>query len=152
MKMKKTYIISILTSLALCLHLESCNQSNQNESNMPKPVRQASDGIQLDQGDKIWKANMATTKGVNNMIEIVSNFDKTNDINAFRALHKSLEDEIVTIFTKCNMKGEGHNQLHNFLLPIHELLEPFKVGDLSSCQKALKTLKNKLAIYPLYFE
>lgn len=152
--MKNTVYSSILLLLIIGLLTFSCTQSNTTNhlhDPIPTPVRQHSDGITLD-GDNLWKANTATTTGVENMRKILTNFKHTEDVAAFKDLHKTLEDEIVTIFTKCNMKGEGHDQLHNFLLPLHENLEPLKSGDLPTCQSTFITLRKQLAIYPLYFK
>lgn len=136
------------------IFLTSCTQNNSYNtlhSPLPTPVRQVSDSITLD-GNKVWKANEATTNGVNNMINILNTFDKTDDVYAYHKLHKNIEDEILTIFTKCNMKGEGHEQLHNFLLPLHAQLEHLKSTDLSVCQSTFMDMRKQLAIYPLYFE
>lgn len=152
--MKNSVYSSILFLLFIGLLTFSCTQNNTTNhlhDPLPTPIRQTSDGITLD-GSDLWKANTATTTGVRNMGEILANFKNTEDVNAYKALHKTLEDEIVTIFTKCNMKGEGHNQLHNFLLPLHENLDPLKSGDLATCQSAFITLRKQLAIYPLYFQ
>lgn len=153
--MKKVIFTHIFFCLLIgLLTLCSCNQnpsSKRLHQELPTPTRQVSDGISLD-GDKVWKANEATTLGVKNMISILHKFQSTDDIETYETLHKQMEDEILLIFTKCNMTGEGHNQLHNFLLPIHAQLEPLKSKDLATCQTAFITLRKQLAIYPLYFE
>jgi hypothetical protein len=39
-----------------------------------------------------------------------------------KKLKSSLENEFQMIFQKCTMKGEAHEQLHNYLLPLKEKL------------------------------
>ncbi len=136
------------------LVLSSCNQNPSSEKlhrKLPTPTRQVSDGITLD-GNNLWQANEATSQGVENMISILSTFRSTDDIHAYKTLHKQIEGEILTIFTKCNMKGEGHKQLHNFLLPLNEQLEHLKSNELKTCQSTFITLRKQLALYPLYFK
>ena len=118
---------------------------------LPTPTRQTSDGI-TPNGESLWKVNRATNTGVANMVQLLNSFQNTDDIKAYANLHKQLDDEVLTIFTKCNMKGEGHNQLHNFLLPLYEDIEKLKNGDLNGCQETFIRLRKRLAIYPLYFE
>ena len=131
-----------------------CTPNNTSESIKQKkvvPVRQKSDGITLDNG-KVWKANKATTNGVKNMVTHMNAFKISNNLEDYTLLQKTLEDEIINIFTACNMKGEAHNQLHNYLLPLHELLEPLKSNDITVCKQTVDKIKRQLAIYPLYFE
>lgn len=140
--------------LLLGLTILSCSQNTTSEhlhKPLPTPVRQASDGVQP-HGEQLWKVNQATLDGVNKMVSIVENFKSTNQVETYPLLHDQLEEEILTIFTKCNMKGEGHNQLHNFLLPLYEQLEQLKSGDLNTCQTTYMALRKQLAIFPLYFE
>jgi len=57
--------------------------------------------------------------------------------------------EFTGIFQKCTMKGESHNQLHNFLLPLKEMLE--KLEEHSEKQD-LEEIKSYLHTYKNYFE
>ncbi len=47
------------------------------------------------------------------------------------------------------MKGESHNQLHNFLLPLKEQLEKLeKQGDVTT----IEGIKSYLSTYNTYFQ
>lgn len=161
--MKKKITSYVFIQLYICFTLLSCSQdqsspSPSSPSSPPSvlepivtPKRQASDGISLE-GDTLWKVNQATNDGVTNMNAIIKSFSTPNRIETYSDLHAQLENEILTIFTKCNMTGEGHNQLHNFLLPLYEHLEQLQSKDLSICQNSLMEFRKRLALYPLYFE
>ncbi|MBK8950167.1 MAG: hypothetical protein IPM68_15340 [Flavobacteriales bacterium] len=45
-----------------------------------------------------------------------------------KALKTALEEEFGLIFERCTMEGEAHNQLDNYLLPIHQALRDLE-GD-----------------------
>lgn len=100
--------------------------------------------VQLDNGNK-WKANPETVTGIGNMLTLVQN--GISGQAPLATLYDSLQLEFKTIFDKCTMKGESHNQLHNFLIPLKERLAKFKeaninVADLKEMQEYLSTFKN----------
>ena len=103
--------------------------------------------VQLDNGKK-WKANAETITGINNMSTLVQNgiIGKAGTAQ----LHDSLQFEFKTIFDKCTMKGESHNQLHNFLIPIKGQLEKLKAGNADAV--TLKEMQEYLLTFKNYFE
>ena len=103
--------------------------------------------VQLDNGKK-WQANKETTQGIQNMIKITGSAiaAKTNP----GQVREPLQKEFKTIFEKCTMKGEAHDQLHNYLLPVKEHIEKLKTADVSS--GALASLQQYLNTYENYFE
>ena len=103
--------------------------------------------VSLDNGKK-WKANAETTEGVQKMQSITKSAIAENKANA--DVLPSLQQEFKTIFEKCTMKGEAHNQLHNFLIPVKAQLDSLKSQTAS--QKNLQVLEQHLATYPQYFE
>lgn len=103
--------------------------------------------VQLDNGNK-WKANSETVTGISNMLSLVEN--GISGKAALPTLHDSLQFEFKTIFDKCTMKGESHNQLHNFLVPLKEHLSKFKEGDINI--ENLKEMKEYLSTFKNYFE
>ena len=100
--------------------------------------------VTLDNGQR-WKANPETTTGIANMVGILGAYDAANGDP--KALKAALEEEFGLIFERCTMEGEAHNQLHNYLLPIHQALREFE-GD--EAQRA--ALGAQLAVYGNYFE
>ena len=100
--------------------------------------------VTLDNGQR-WKANPETTSGIANMVAILGAYDPaTGDPTV---LKDALEAEFGLIFERCTMEGEAHNQLHNYLLPIHQALRDFEGSD---AQRA--ALGAQLAAYGNYFE
>jgi hypothetical protein len=103
--------------------------------------------VQLDNGKK-WKANAETITGINLMSSLVQNgIDGKMDA---AKLVDSLQVEFKTIFDKCTMTGESHNQLHNFLIPIKGQLEKLKAGNTDA--EILKEMQEYLLTFKNYFE
>jgi len=107
--------------------------------------------MKLNEG-KRWDANPETTQGIEKLQEILTN-DKSQSIEDFQDLEKRLSDEIVIIFDKCTMKGESHDNLHTFLLPLVKKIDMFKVvssveqGDMIS-----NRIFSHLAEYKTFFK
>lgn len=107
--------------------------------------------LSLDNG-KLWKANLETTVGVQNMIKLMKNFSEKQQVAAYVKLTENLKQEFTMIFEKCTMKGEAHNQLHNFLIPIKELFGALSSKDLDICKESFNKLNMHLVVYKSYFE
>lgn len=103
--------------------------------------------VQLDNGNK-WKANAETTTGISNMLSLVQN-GIAGKMEASR-LYDLLQIEFKTIFDKCTMTGESHNQLHNFLIPMKDQLEKLKAGNTDA--EILKEIQEYLLTFKNYFE
>jgi hypothetical protein len=73
--------------------------------------------LSLNDGKK-WIPNQETTDGVTRMLAIVSSKVEAENLTSYAEMGKRLNLEMKTIFTQCTMKGEGHNQLHLFLIPL----------------------------------
>jgi len=109
------------------------------------------EGVSLD-NSKLWKANPETTSGIKKMQDIMNGFSETESVKAYAALKNDLETEFTNIFQKCTMKGEAHNQLHNYLKPMIDIFEGLESSDLNVCKANFKTMKTHLAGYANYFE
>lgn len=103
--------------------------------------------VLLDSGKK-WKANPETITGIDNMLTLVqAGIDNKKEI---ATLYEPLQFEFKTIFEKCTMTGESHNQLHNYLLPLKDDLEKFKKGNITA--ERLKEMQEYLQTFKNYFE
>ena len=142
--------------------LNACNNStqknddraNQKKSEINKQVvesnhqdEEGSNNIMLDNGKK-WKANPETISGISKMDALVQK--GISGKLAPTTLYALLQFEFKTIFEKCTMTGESHNQLHNFLIPLNEHLEKFKEGNINI--ESLKELQDYLSTFKNYFE
>lgn len=124
------------------------------ESNKKKDFDAAAikiEGVELN-ALKPWKANSATTEGIKIMQANIATFSDENNIEAYGFLKSDLEDAFTTIFQKCTMKGEAHNQLHNYLKPMLPILDGFESKELDSCKFYCAKMERHLAGYANYFE
>lgn len=141
-------IISLFT-----ISIQSCNDKSRKGKDIiiEKPVFKKSDGIELI-NHKPWQSNQPTTDGIQKMEILINAFTLSNNVEDYKTLKKSLEDEIITIFSKCTMKGKAHDELHNYLLPLHDMLKALDSEDISTCKNQIKVIKTQLSIYPIYFK
>ena len=63
-----------------------------------------------------WPANAATTEGVRGMQALVEGYPDNGLTGGL--LKDSLEERMGTIFVRCTMEGEAHEDLHDYLLPL----------------------------------
>ncbi len=107
--------------------------------------------VQLNDGKK-WKANPETSLGIRNMIKLVDAFPAEPGLADFHGLKEGVEKEFNFIFQECNMTGEAHNQLHNYLLPMTDLFKKIGSDDAAVCKEGVATLKPHLVSYSTFFE
>ena len=108
--------------------------------------------VQLDNG-KRWQANPETTAGIAEMQAILARYEgKTSDAASRQALREELEAAFQNIFKQCTMKGEAHNQLHNYLVPMTPLFEKIDGADAGESEQVIRQLGQRLARYSTYFE
>lgn len=110
----------------------------------PAADHDALPSVTLDNGQR-WKANPETTTGIANMVDILGAYDPASGNPA--ELKAALEDEFGLIFERCTMEGEAHNQLHNYLLPIHHQLRDF-----AATEAQRSAMGEHLTAYATYFE
>jgi hypothetical protein len=102
--------------------------------------------VSLDNGRR-WKANPETTEGIANMRALIEKYPESG--LAKMQLKDTLEAEFQMIFQKCTMTGEGHEQLHNYLIPLHKMLSA--LNDLSPDEE-ITAMHAHLRKYEEYFE
>ena len=98
--------------------------------------------VSLNDG-KRWKANLETTQGIANMQELVSTF--STDKASYNQLHMELVEEFKLIFKRCTMKGEAHDQLHNYLIPLKGMIDNISDDN-------IREIQDYLATYSTYFK
>jgi len=150
---KAIHLIFILTLLIITI---SCVNKTEKKQN-PTKTQQTEDEhksdavLELNNGN-LWQANLETTEGINNMLTLINSFTKKETIEAYSTLKQNLEKEFGAIISKCTMKGEPHNQLHNFLSPMIPLFKELESSNLNVCKESYKTLNKHLLEYSNYFE
>ena len=136
--MKNAYLILLFP----CLFLLACNGHHHGTA----------EPVQLDNG-KRWQANPETTSGIAEMQAILGRYEgQAADAAKRYALRQELEAAFQNIFKQCTMKGEAHNQLHNYLVPMNPLFEKIDGADTGESEAAMRQLKEHLAKYASYFE
>lgn len=106
-------------------------------------------GIQLNDGNP-WKANYETIEGINKMTSRLENLPI--DAEGYQALGDSLKADFNTIITECTMKGEAHEQLHQFLMPLRNDIGILSAGDKGEYEEAVIEIKKHLSMFSTYFE
>jgi len=109
------------------------------------------EGVQLN-NNTLWKANSETTEGIKQMLKTVSNFSSDASIEDYKTLKTNLETNFSEIFQKCTMKGESHEQLHNYLKPMLPMFDALESDKTSIRSSNLNILKRHLLGYTNYFE
>jgi len=135
--------------LLIFISVNSCNQT-KNKDVITEKLEWMQE-MHLEDG-KLWEANSETTDGIKKMQQIMNSFSDKESIIAYASLKTSLETEFTNIFQKCTMKGESHNQLHNYLKPMIEIFEGLESSDLNTCKESFKTMEAHLENYSNYFE
>ena len=162
-------IISSSSFLLVCLLMIACKQGDQSathehgEADQPgmatgRPGSNYTDdsghtinmNVKLNNGEK-WEANIETTNGIGTMSGVVGEMPENPTIEDYRGLHVKLSTEFQTILQQCTMKGEAHNQLHNYLMPLKEKINVLETGDPEACQKILPDIKEYLVKYSHFF-
>ncbi len=141
--MKRILLIS-----AALLVLASCTEPSKEvkqEIEVTEVEKPAAPEVQLNNGER-WMANQATVDGIENLSVMVSQFDPS--VQSYDTLQSNLRDEFGLIFKNCTMKGEAHEQLHNYLLPLMEL---FGKLTLEGREDTLEEIKMHLARFDTYF-
>jgi len=156
------HLIKTVSIITILLFTTSCKDKVENTDTTPKTeesveTKQAevqhheTSAVQLNDGEK-WEANLETTDGIKKMQDIMTAFTDKESPKAYVSLKENLETEFTTIFEKCTMKGESHNQLHNYLKPILSLFDDFVADDLDINKKSYDTMNTHLSHYSNYFE
>ena len=152
--------ISLL--LFLSIALISCNQPKKVDSDSKKEdvikvevqkeeTHEVDETLRLNDGE-FWIANPETTQGVLKMKAIMNDFSGGKTAEDYATLTATLGEQFGDIFAKCTMKGDAHNQLHNFLKPMLPLFNDMKSDDVETCKKSFTTLKKHLSQYELFFK
>ena len=102
--------------------------------------------VSLDNG-KRWKANPETTEGIANMRALIEKYPESGQTKL--QLKDALEAEFQMIFQKCTMTGESHEQLHNYLMPLHKMLNAMSE---KSTDAEITAMHDHLRKYGEYFE
>ncbi|MCF6242904.1 MAG: hypothetical protein L3J74_16370 [Bacteroidales bacterium] len=155
--MMKNVFITGLTILVFvftfsCTPCSDESNHNKKENIEKKVVHSGEEGKLVLNNGKPWKTQAEMTNRVNNMISLLHSFSDNNTTDAYHKLSKDLNQEFDMIFKECTMTGEAHNQLHNFLIPIKDMLKMLQSSNIEECKQAYEHLKIHLSEYNTYFQ
>jgi hypothetical protein len=147
MKSKLLYFV-----LSCSLLLGACSSEEKNEKEAAAPVSVYKDvQLKLDDGNK-WKVSeqmVPSLKASFTLIDETANSDNPNYAETANELLQ-LKNEFVGA---CDMTGEGHNILHEWLIPYMDLLmELEKVEDQKKAKQLFADVVVARNMYPKYFE
>jgi len=109
------------------------------------------DGLGLNEGEK-WVANPETTDGIHKMGEIISS-NNSSTIEDYQLLAEELGETKNGIFKACTMKGEAHENLHAYLIPLIGLINDLSEDtSIEEAGKTVDSIKEHVDAYDYYFE
>ncbi len=142
------YILIIVT----LIFFTSCSNNSSDYSTTQTEVHVSQNAkITLVGGEK-WKVNFATIKGINNMKSLMEGINNESSLTDYHKLGANLQTEFQHIFQRCDMTGEAHNQLHNYLQPMPLIFKDLTKGNMNSCKLAVKKIENHLEEFNTYFK
>jgi predicted RND superfamily exporter protein len=162
MKLSTLSIAAILSSFLFfsCSNTsnESANENQEiNESETTEIITEEShhhdedEAIVLDNGKK-WVVVETMIVYIRNMEQAVNNF-KGTESKDYTALAKIINENVAELTTKCTMEGQGHDELHKWLVPFLGYSEQFDVAtDLAEQEKIYQDFKASFVEFNTYFE
>ena len=109
----------------------------------PEATNEALPKVSLNNG-QLWEANPETTEGIKTLQKIISD-NKPEESAA--VLKEKLETEFASIFKKCTMKGEAHDQLHNYLFPLKMKLNRIEETNKEAMKQEIAAYLEEYALY-----
>lgn len=114
--------------------------------------KKAKHTLHLNNGEK-WQADEATNASIKKMYEIANREVENNYLPLFHEIGATLTIEMKALFGVCTMKGESHDQLHVFLVPLvakFRKLEHAKTAE--GAVDMRKDILEHLSKYDTYFQ
>ena len=127
----------ICATIVLVISISSCTQTTHQGT---------AEKVELNDGQR-WKANPETTNGIANMNAIVEKVENHHGDSVLINTSILLKEEFDLIFKNCTMTGPGHDQLHNYLLPMLGWMKRMKGEDQSSALVAFAEIESHLKEY-----
>lgn len=130
----------LITSIIALSLFPSCQDQHTHST--------GSDAVALKNGQR-WEANPETTTGIANMQKILEDV-KGKELDLLQ-LHTDLDDAFQTIFKQCTMKGEAHDRLHDYLIPIKGHLDNLLSASPEEEMTVVDNFAKYLSTYENYF-
>ena len=142
-----------LILVSSCLLLSCGNEDTEFYKTAPqnKYIICRGSALYLNDGKK-WKTNFETTRGINQMITLLNDFEQPADTAAYHNLANELIEDYIYIINYCAYMGESHELVHSYLFPLQEIIVPMQVGGEITCANQFEKIREHLETYHEYFE
>lgn len=129
-------IIIAIFGIAL---ITSCNSDHE------------SSNIKLNNGEK-WEVNAEMKPHIEKGNELVDEYKAQNDAD-YQKLAENLKAQNTDLIQSCTMKGESHDELHNWLHPHMELIDSLsKANSEEEAKEIVSDIDESFNTYQNYFE
>ncbi|MFC2110006.1 hypothetical protein ACFLSU_05465 [Bacteroidota bacterium] len=109
------------------------------------------ENIQLNHTEK-WNANIETNEGVEKMQQSLKS-QSTNTLEEYHELAKLLNIGKNYVIRNCSMKGESHDNLHVWLLPLIAKIDALsEAKTIENASAIKKSIQENIEIYYTYFK
>ena len=142
----------LILLFAIFISVMSCKKEQEKKSVHNTESHEATETMVMLNDGKLWKANIETTVGIKTMIKRMDSFTDRDNRASYKILKDSLAVDFNTILQKCTMKGEAHDQLHNYLKPMTNHFDGLESEDLATNKSSFNELEQHLKLYDDYFE
>jgi hypothetical protein len=149
-------ILLIVTVVSSCKNTEKQKETKNLKEAKQEHVEgvlntQWTNDIVLNNGGK-WEANIETTKGVEEMQELLKS-QTTISLEDYHQLANKLNNTKNIVIKECTMKGESHDNLHIWLLPLMEKIKALsKTKTVEEASKSKHHITENINAYFDYFE
>lgn len=147
--MKKTVFIILLiaTVVTSCKNTEKEEVIDVNSLYSNAWVKE----IELNDGNK-WQANSETNEGILKMKNSIKT-QSTNTLVEYFALVEQLNVDKNYVIKNCTMKGDSHDNLHVWLLPLIAKIDALsEAKTIEDAAKLKQSIKENMNAYFDYFE
>lgn len=151
LKFQAPLLLCLLVVAIGCENAEVKTETDDAKTEVKAEAGALKNELVLDNG-KRWLANPETTEGIRNMTKLMQTHNSSETVDSYKTLATALDLEFNTIFKKCTMKGEAHNQLHNYHMPMIDMVKKLSGDDVELSQTVFDSMKKHLRVYENYFE
>ena len=146
-KMKK----GLVGVMVLSLSYVGCSEQTSHEEATDNSQNKTSSAIELNNGEK-WAINDEMMNPVKDMEAHIVEFS-SDELQDYLALAETLKVDIKSLTSNCTMTGQGHDELHKWLLPYIDLVS--KLSEATDEGEALvqfEAIKTSLSTYNKHFK
>ena len=130
--------------------IETTNEHQEHETSNIYANAWTND-IELNNGSK-WQANLETNEGVERIKKSLKT-QTTNSLEDYSKLVEQLNVDKNYVIKNCTMKGDSHDNLHVWLMPLIEKIEALsEAKTLEEAAKLKQSIEENVNAYDTYFQ